>query len=219
MRSKPAFAEFELYETGAKVGNFGKYAALDELRAWYSSPLEAMGLKEAAIEQWNGDPWFALFRVTTEAIDSASGNAARSFWFKAVGEPNVREYAVTVALTAECPYWFPKLVATKPEWNGWLMEEVEGHELDVEPDGRPWALTARVLAKVQKRFVAKRTGCCRSAAAIGACPRYSRLSTLSLRTWRRLCSGRRLSRHGSSIAASCASSKSAARTSAGVSKM
>jgi hypothetical protein len=33
------------------------------------------------------------------------------------------------------------------------MEEINGHELDAEPDGRPWALTARILAKVQKRFV------------------------------------------------------------------
>jgi hypothetical protein len=148
-----AIREFEPYDSGAKASNFGRYAALDELRAWYSPALEATGLRETAIEQWNGDPWFALFRITTQPIDPVSTDTARPFWFKAVGEPNTREYAVTVALTSECPYWFPKMVATKPEWHGWLMEEVNGHELDVEPDGRPWALTARILAKVQKRFV------------------------------------------------------------------
>jgi hypothetical protein len=143
-----ALAEVVRYESGVIPSNFGKYGALDELRAWYTPVLEQMGLRE-----WNGDAWFALFRLKTEPIDSASHDDAKAFWFKAVGEPNTREYAVTIALTAECPYWFPKIVASKPEWNGWLMEEVDGHELDVETDGRPWALTARILAKVQKRFV------------------------------------------------------------------
>ncbi len=148
-----AFADFDLYQSGAKASNFSKYDSLNELRAWYTPTLEGIGLRETDLEQWNGDEWFALFRIRTETIDPASTEPAKSFWFKAVGEPNTREYAVTVALTAECPYWFPRLVATRPDWNGWLMEEVDGHELDVEPDGRPWALTARILAKVQKRFV------------------------------------------------------------------
>jgi hypothetical protein len=146
-------AELKRYDSGVKASNFGRYSSLDSLRTWYSPTLAAMGLKETSIEQWNGDAWFSLFRINTETVDRDSAEAAKSFWFKAVGEPNTREYAVTVALTAECPYWFPRLVATKPEVNGWLMEEVHGHELDAEADGRPWALTARVLAKVQKRFV------------------------------------------------------------------
>lgn len=148
-----AMTEFGNYDSGAYPSHFGRYSALEEVRAWYSPILQSFGLIEAEVHQWNGDPWFALFRIATRRIDPASKEPPIAFWFKAVGEPNLREYAVTEVLTEECPYWFAKVVALKPEWHGWLMEEVNGHELDEEPDGRPWALTARVLAKVQKRFV------------------------------------------------------------------
>jgi Phosphotransferase enzyme family len=150
---RAANREFELYDLGAKASSFGSYRALDELRSWYEPYLLAAGVKETALQQWNGDPYFALLRIQVEPLGEATETTPRAFWFKAVGEPNTREFAVTKALTEECPYWFPKMVATKPEWNGWLMEEVSGHELDEETDGRPWALTARILAKVQKRFV------------------------------------------------------------------
>jgi hypothetical protein len=160
-----ARAEFELYDSGAKPSSFGRYRALDDLRDWYAPHLAALGVRETGIQQWNGDPWFALFRISVEPVDEAKLETPKALWFKAVGEPNTREFAVTLALTQECPYWFAKLVAAKPEWDGWLMEEADGHELDDEADGRPWALTARILAKVQKRFVGQENrllalGCC-----------------------------------------------------------
>jgi hypothetical protein len=148
-----ALNEFERFDSGTKPSSFGRYRALDDLREWYSPYLSATGVRETGIQQWNGDPWFALFRIAVEPVGEPTEETPKALWFKAVGEPNTREFTVTKALAEECPYWFPKLIATKPEWNGWLMEEVNGHELDVEPDGRPWALTARILAKVQKRFV------------------------------------------------------------------
>jgi hypothetical protein len=169
-----AMREFETYDSDEKASSFGRYRSLDDLRGWYTPHLEQLGLRETDIQQWNGDPWFALFRIKTEpkAIEATTEGSAegatelpKALWFKAVGEPNTREYAVTLALAQECPYWFAKIIASNPEWHGWLMEEVDGHELDEEPDGRPWALTARVLAKVQKRFVGKEDellalGCC-----------------------------------------------------------
>ncbi len=159
-----AIKEFEPYDSGAKASSFGRYQSLDDLRAWYTPHLDQLGLRETGIQQWNGDPWFALFRIKaepkngetrTEPVAEGAPVPPKALWFKAVGEPNTREYAVTLALAQECPYWFAKVIASNPEWHGWLMEEVNGHELDEEPDGRPWALTARVLAKVQKRFVGK----------------------------------------------------------------
>lgn len=62
---------------------------------------------------------------------------------------------MTQALTRECPHWFPPIVATQREWNGWLAKEIRGHELAEETNGRQWALTARVLAKIQKRFIGR----------------------------------------------------------------
>jgi Phosphotransferase enzyme family len=157
-----ALKEFALYDSGVKANNFGRYRSLEDLRAWYTPYLDRLGLQETGIQQWNGDPWFALFRINAELksakaepIAEGAPDPPRALWFKAVGEPNTREYAVTLALAQECPYWFAKVIASNPTWNGWLMEEVNGYELDVELDGRPWALTARVLAKVQKRFVGK----------------------------------------------------------------
>jgi len=158
-----AMKEFEPYDSAVKASSFGRYRSLNEIRAWYSPHLDRLGLRETGIQQWNGDPWFALFRIKTEpkTIEADAEPVAgavgppKALWFKAVGEPNTREYAVTLALAQECPYWFAKIIASNPEWHGWLMEEVDGHELDEELDGRPWALTARVLAKVQKRFVGK----------------------------------------------------------------
>ncbi len=150
-----AMKEFEPYNSGAKDSSFGRYGSLDELRSCYVPHLDQLGLRETGIQQWNGDPWFALFRIKTEPIDESTPETPKALWFKAVGEPNTREYAVTLALTQECPSWFPKIIAAKPEWHGWLMEEVNGHELDDETDGRPWALAARVLAKVQKRFIGR----------------------------------------------------------------
>jgi Phosphotransferase enzyme family len=159
-----AMKEFEPYDSAVKASSFGRYRSLDDLRAWYAPHLDRLGLRETGIQQWNGDTWFALFRIKTEPRNVATkaepvtegvAGPPKALWFKAVGEPNTREYAVTLALTQECPYWFAKIIASNPEWQGWLMEEVNGHELDEEPDGRPWALTARVLAKVQKRFVGK----------------------------------------------------------------
>ena len=150
---RDALDEFEKYDSGSQLSSFGHYSALDGLREWYAPYLSNLGVKEVGIQQWNGDPWFALFRIAVEPVSDATPETPKALWFKAVGEPNTREFAVTKTLVEECPYWFPKLVATKAEWNGWLMEEVNGHELDVESDGRPWALTARILAKVQKRFV------------------------------------------------------------------
>jgi hypothetical protein len=159
-----AMKEFDPYDSGEKASSFGRYQSLDDLRTWYTPHLEGFGLRETGLQQWNGDPWFALFRIKTEPknveakaepVVEAAPEPPKALWFKAVGEPNTREYAVTLALAQECPYWFAKIVASKPEWHGWLMEEVNGYELDDEPDGRPWALTARVLAKVQKRFVGK----------------------------------------------------------------
>jgi hypothetical protein len=148
-----AFEEQDLYERGIKPSSFGQYAALDDLRLWYAPHLAKLGVRESSIQQWNGDPWFALFRIAVEPVGEAKPETPKALWFKAVGEPNTREFAVTQLLARECPWWFSTVVATKPEVNGWLAEEVDGHELDLEPDGRPWALTARVLAKIQTLFI------------------------------------------------------------------
>jgi hypothetical protein len=147
--------EFALYDSGTEASSFGRYGALDELRAWYTPILDNRGVRETNLLQWNGDQWFQLFRIEVESKNAGESASPNAFWFKAVGHPNTREYAVTHLLTAEFPRFFPEIVGSKPEWNGWLMKEIPGHELDKETTRRPWSLTARVLAAIQKFFVGK----------------------------------------------------------------
>lgn len=135
-------------------GNFCFYNSLNELRSWYGPILEARNLRELRIEQWNGDRFFQLFRIITQSV-SANGEAPLNYWFKAVGEPNTQEFAVTQALTSELPLYFPPIAGTLPGVRGWLMQEAQGGDLDEQTDRRPWVYTARVLAKVQMRFVGR----------------------------------------------------------------
>jgi hypothetical protein len=61
------------------------------------------------------------------SLTDASG---RKVWFKAVGEPNIHEYALTGELTRRFPSYLPKTVTTTPEWNGWVMEDANGLPLN-----------------------------------------------------------------------------------------
>jgi hypothetical protein len=150
-----ALGQFDLYHSGAEASNFGKYDSLDELRAWYRPFLDKLGVRETNLLQWNGDQWFQLFRIAVEPTKADTPDTPDALWFKAVGHPNTREYAVIHLLTDEFPRYFPAIVGSKPEWNGWLMKEVRGHELDQETTRRPWSLTARLLAKIQKHFIGR----------------------------------------------------------------
>jgi hypothetical protein len=152
-----ALSEFTLFDSGKRYSSFGKYCWLDELRAWCLPTLETLGLRETGIQQWNADPWFSLLQIKADSITKGDVANQRTLWFKAVGEPNIHEFTVTLALASKCPQSSPKIVATKPEWNGWLMEEVKGQELDAELDMQSWVATAQTLAEVQKRFIGEET--------------------------------------------------------------
>lgn len=65
-------------------------------------------------------------------------SSGRSFWFKAVGEPNLREYAFTHELTRLCPAFLPRIVASIPEWSGWITEEVDGRPLSNSLSVNTW---------------------------------------------------------------------------------
>jgi hypothetical protein len=54
----------------------------------------------------------------------------RKMWFKAVGTSNTREYAITLELARRFPSLLPDIVATIPEWNAWIMEDVQGIPLN-----------------------------------------------------------------------------------------
>lgn len=97
------------------------------------------------LRQFNASPVFNLIRFET------TGPAV---WFKAVGEPNLREFPITARLAELFPGFMPEIVAIKPEWNGWLCREVNGRNLGEAKDIEAWERAAADLAKLQIESIA-----------------------------------------------------------------
>lgn len=76
-----------------------------------------------------------------------------SLWFKAVGEPNVREFAITDALARQFPAFVPRIVASIPEWSGWITEHVEGTPLDNSLSLNGWTKVLKALVSLQEHAV------------------------------------------------------------------
>src|SRR5262249_33510396 len=96
-------------------------------------------------QQFNTEPTFALVRLETNGP---------ALWFKAVGEPNLREYGITLAISALFPSFVPELIAAHPAWNGWLSKEVEGRQLG-DSSTLLWERAARALGELQTVSVDK----------------------------------------------------------------
>jgi hypothetical protein len=75
----------------------------------------------------------------------------RTLWFKAVLEPNTREYGLTQELTRQFPEYLTKLVAWIPEWHGWISERVVGVPLKGSKDPAVWEEAFKVLASMQRQ--------------------------------------------------------------------
>ena len=136
-----ALASGDGYNAGTSHGNFARSGWFHELIAWVQKHLDPYGLTATGeFHQLNCGPTFSLVRLET------TGPAV---WFKAVGEPNLREFPITTALANHFPSYVPTLIATQPSWNGWLTFEADGSVLDEESDIATWRVAARTLAQLQ----------------------------------------------------------------------
>ena len=99
-----------------------------------------------------------------------------NLWFKAVGEPNTREYRVTQELTRQFPEYLPKLVAWIPEWNGWITEGVTGVPLSHSGDKAPWEQAFTALAFMQESSIENKACLCGAGAKEWSCARLLSLS-------------------------------------------
>jgi hypothetical protein len=106
-------------------------------------------------QQLNASPSFSLIRFETNGP---------ALWFKAVGEPNQREFAITLTLTRLFPLYVPCVLATRPEWNAWLTWDAEGELLSDIGETAPWRRVAADLADLQFDSIAKTTGILQSGA-------------------------------------------------------
>ena len=104
--------QLERYE-GDPSSPFARRGWLTTLRDWSANVIQPLGLElTGPLRQYNAGPAFNLIRLET------TGPAV---WFKAVGEPNLREFPITMKLAELFPMFMPDVLAAKPEWNGWLV--------------------------------------------------------------------------------------------------
>jgi Phosphotransferase enzyme family len=90
--------------------------------------------------QFNASRSFSLVRFETDG---------RALWFKAVGEPNVREFELTALLSSRLSEFVPRVLTTEPAWNAWTVLGAGGVPLSRANDTAAWCRAARDLARMQ----------------------------------------------------------------------
>src|SRR5208337_82367 len=126
---------------GSPAGPFARLGWFKELREWVETAIEPAGFHlNERFRQLNASPSFSLVRFETEGP---------ALWFKAVGDPNQKEFPITFTLARLFPKYLPRILATRADWNGWLTREVAGKLLcDVQEDTL-WERAAAALAELQ----------------------------------------------------------------------
>ncbi len=118
------------------LGRPGTYSSI---RRWLQEALHGRSLRNGFL-QLNASHGFSLVRFQTNR---------GPIWFKAVGEPNCREFPLTTLLSQALPQHLPQLLAENPCWNAWVTTEVEGESLTQCRDQRAWHQAGRDLAVMQ----------------------------------------------------------------------
>jgi hypothetical protein len=136
-----ALTNCDRHEGAVAPGPFARLGWFRELQTWIGEVIEPLGFHlTGSFSQFNASPSFSLVRFET------SGPAV---WFKAVGKPNLCEFPITLELARFFPQYLPPILASRPDWNGWLALEVEGISLGETQDIRHWKAAASALAKLQ----------------------------------------------------------------------
>ena len=126
---------------GGAPGPFSHFGWFEELKDWTERKVSDVGMHlTGPFRQLTAGASFALVRWET---------TRQSVWFKAVGPPNLHEYAVTAELGKSFPQFVPKVIAFRPDWHGWLSVEAPGVPLSVTGNGAEWQTTAKALAELQ----------------------------------------------------------------------
>jgi hypothetical protein len=122
-------------------GAFAKPGWLRTVTEWVEGQASCVGLRATGkFRQLNASPSFSLIRFETDGP---------ALWFKAVGEPNVREFSITRTLANLLPVYLPEIRATRAEWNAWLMTEFAGTHPHANSGIDTWIAVAETLAEMQ----------------------------------------------------------------------
>lgn len=127
--------------TNGRCPPFEKPGWFFELKKWVQDVIRPFRLTLTGdFQQFNASPSFSLIRFETDAD---------AVWFKAVGQPNEREFPLTAALSTHLSSFIPQVLATQPLWNAWLTLEVPGPRLTHAQSFAAWRNAARDLARLQ----------------------------------------------------------------------
>lgn len=136
-----SLAECDTWARDPVAGPFAQLGWFKELGEWIEGVIAPRRLHLSGdFRQLNASPSFSLIRFETD------GSAV---WFKAVGEPNQREFPITLTLAQLFPNYLPPLLAARSAWNGWLMCEAEGTILAETKDVTLWERAAAAMAQFQ----------------------------------------------------------------------
>ena len=124
-----------------RAGSFDHLGWFNELYRWIQEEIRPKGFcLTGHFRQLNASASFSLIRFETDGP---------AVWFKAVGEPNKREFPITVALARSFPKYVPQVIAARSQCNGWLMQEVEGTSLAETGLVSSWEKAVTALAQLQ----------------------------------------------------------------------
>lgn len=136
-----ALDQCNCHKDGSELDSFGGLGWFTELTEWVQQQVQSLGISlNGRFTQLNGTPTFTLVRFET------SGPAV---WFKAVGQPNFREYPITLALCRYFPDHTTRVLASRDDWNGWLALEAEGVHPSKSSDIEIWTKVVTTLADLQ----------------------------------------------------------------------
>jgi hypothetical protein len=95
---------------------FARIGWIEEVQQWIRDEVRSRTISFSDdIRQFNAGGGFSLVRLGTQQ--------GPAYWLKAVGAPNEREFRITVTLAGLFPDYLPTMVAARPEWTAWVMED------------------------------------------------------------------------------------------------
>jgi hypothetical protein len=136
-----ALARATAYNAGLVAGRFVSPGWLEEVLSWARTCLANHSMEfRGTWSQYNMGPDFSLISLDTDG---------RRVWFKAVGEPNLREFSITRQLADLRLPHLPLLLATHEDLLAWLMFDCGESFLDEGASRNQWCAAARGLAELQ----------------------------------------------------------------------
>src|SRR5216683_2653194 len=136
-----SLVRLEGFRRGELPGAFGKPGWLETVTEWVAARAATARLSlTGKFRQLNASATFSLLRFETDGP---------ALWFKAVGEPNVHEFSITLALARLFPHFVPRVIGHRTDWNAWLGVEAVGTHLSDTTPLSNWQQAAATLASLQ----------------------------------------------------------------------